>query len=485
MNSSRPQQQLTFACIIALSLIVNGQALSAQKPKQPVAKPKTPSAAVRKAVTEQPGRLAFEFILDTKDPDSTCLKVIHVLPNSPAEKAGLRPNMLITAIDHIPTWNKPVSQLATMLAGKAGTRVTCSVIIPPLYVKQEISMTREAYDMDTITGNTTRGKEALARKDVPAAIASFKKAKGGSEAALLLASIYSGYYLLSSGLKDHPEVPGNKQMIADLTRIANADSAHVYLDPLVQNGYPRAYTLMSQLYDTDCILFPDLKQYKPNTPARLWLYAAADAGDLAAQDLLISEFFYRTADVPHDVTLTGHWVKRAILQGSQNGDAYMKKLSAMDPEPDISFMSLYDLRQMFSYAHRYLEDAQYYYSVSKMNPYGIGGFLQGNYDSYLANFNPDALRLTWKTHTIGDEAIAKKLFTYMRGLLKEYILAIDHPGSDEFSLTEYMGTKPEDSYMIKFTAKENDGKTYPMELGIALMKGTKGYYVELFYENQQ
>lgn len=433
----------------------------------------------------QPGRLAFEFILDTRDPDSTCLKVIHVLPNSPAEKAGLRANMLITAIDHIPTWNKTIQQLAGMLAGNAGTKVTCSVTILPLYVKQEITMTREVYDMDTITGNTTRGKEALARKDIPAAVSFFKKAKGGSEAALLLASIYSGYYLISTGATDHPDEPGNKKLISTLQDLADADSAHAWLDPLVQEGYPKAYTLMSQLYDRDCVLFPEFEYYKPSSPYRLWLYAAADAGDLTAQDLLLSELFYRTADVPHDVSLAGYWVKRAILQGSNNGEAYMKKLSAMDPAPDVSFMSLYDLRKMMEYAHQYLGDAQYYYSVSKMNPYGIGGFLQGNYDSYLANFNEGALRLTWRTHTVTDEALAKKIFQYMRGLLNEYILAVDHPGSDEFSLTEYMGTKPEDSYMIKFTAKENDGKTYPMELGIALTKGSRGYYVELFYENQE
>jgi membrane-associated protease RseP (regulator of RpoE activity) len=168
------RSRLTFYSVLSVILLTYTQLSSAQKLVP------APSSAAIKTGAPQPGRLAFEYILDTKIPDFTCAKVVHVLPNSPAEKGGLQAGMQITAIDNKQLWNKPLTEIGSMLSGEAGTTVSLSVVVPPLYEEKTIVLTRDLYDFDTVTGNTTRGKEALNKKDLNAAIYWLKKEKGSS-----------------------------------------------------------------------------------------------------------------------------------------------------------------------------------------------------------------------------------------------------------------------------------------------------------------
>ena len=476
MNIVYLRSRAALHMILSLFLLTLTHLSSAQDP--------VPATVPNKRISPQPGRLAFEYILDTRDPEFTFAKVVHVLPNSPAEKGGLRAGMQITAIDNKKLWNKPLTEIGSMLSGEAGTSVSLSVKVPPLFTENTIVLTRELYDFDTVSGNTTRGKEALARKDLNAAIYWLKKAKGSSEASILLASIYSGYYIVYSGMDQHPDEPGNRDMINALKATANADLAHIYLDPLVQEGYPQAYTLMARLYDRNCNLFPRFAEYNVISPADMWLYAAAEAGDLYAQEVVTENIIDRVSGYPNDPVLAAYWAKRAKLQGSERYDEFMPQIDKMNKNPDLTIASLYDMRKMMKVAHMYLGDAQQTINQNKMNPYGLDGFVSGLYDTYLTSKNEQAISLSWDTYTTKDSIKARKLYTYVKGLMMAYILSMDHPTAGEFMLKEYIGLKPEDSYVLTFTATEDDGKSYKMGLGVVLMKTNREYFVELFYQNQ-
>jgi carboxyl-terminal processing protease len=64
----------------------------------------------------------------TNDRETQAVTVIHPMENSPAEKAGILPQDIITAIDGKPVDKKSVSEVLTLLLDKVGTSVTLSIL---------------------------------------------------------------------------------------------------------------------------------------------------------------------------------------------------------------------------------------------------------------------------------------------------------------------------------------------------------------------
>jgi C-terminal processing protease CtpA/Prc len=60
--------------------------------------------------------------------DERVLLLKRVIPNSPAERAGLTDGLVIQRIGDVPTANKPVAECANLIRGKAGTTVRLEVI---------------------------------------------------------------------------------------------------------------------------------------------------------------------------------------------------------------------------------------------------------------------------------------------------------------------------------------------------------------------
>ncbi|MEG4532187.1 S41 family peptidase [Microcoleus sp. D2_18a_D3] len=64
----------------------------------------------------------------TKDRETQAVTIIQPIENSPAQKAGILPQDIITAIDGKPVEKKIVSEVVTMLMGKVGTSVTLDIL---------------------------------------------------------------------------------------------------------------------------------------------------------------------------------------------------------------------------------------------------------------------------------------------------------------------------------------------------------------------
>lgn len=56
------------------------------------------------------------------------LTVIHVIPNSPASKAGLSEGLLIQKIDGTSTAGKPLKECVDLIRGRFGTKVKLELV---------------------------------------------------------------------------------------------------------------------------------------------------------------------------------------------------------------------------------------------------------------------------------------------------------------------------------------------------------------------
>jgi carboxyl-terminal processing protease len=62
------------------------------------------------------------------DRDTQAVTILEPIENSPAQKAGLLPQDIITAIDGKPVDKKDASEVMTLLGGKVGTSVTLGIL---------------------------------------------------------------------------------------------------------------------------------------------------------------------------------------------------------------------------------------------------------------------------------------------------------------------------------------------------------------------
>ena len=79
------------------------------------------------------------------------LVVVAPLPNTPAEKAGLKPNDIILKINDLETVNFSTTKASQLIRGQAGTKVSLTTYRPSTNVTEEIELTREKIQIPTVS----------------------------------------------------------------------------------------------------------------------------------------------------------------------------------------------------------------------------------------------------------------------------------------------------------------------------------------------
>jgi carboxyl-terminal processing protease len=85
------------------------------------------------------------------------LRVISPRDDSPAAKAGIKPGDLIFSIDKQPTFAMTLPQAETQLAGPAGSKVALTVLRQGSSKPLHITITRAAYQLQTVTSHIVAG----------------------------------------------------------------------------------------------------------------------------------------------------------------------------------------------------------------------------------------------------------------------------------------------------------------------------------------
>lgn len=88
------------------------------------------------------------------DPQSQRLCVASPLPNTPAQKAGIKPGDWIVAIDGQATEGMTLEEAGKKMRGEPGTQVVLSVQTPGEEKPHEVKLTREIIRAETILGDT-------------------------------------------------------------------------------------------------------------------------------------------------------------------------------------------------------------------------------------------------------------------------------------------------------------------------------------------
>ena len=71
------------------------------------------------------------------------LTVIHVIPDSPASRAGLSEGLLVRKIDGAATEGKPLKDCVEMIRGAAGTKVKLELLDASRNKTNTVELTRE------------------------------------------------------------------------------------------------------------------------------------------------------------------------------------------------------------------------------------------------------------------------------------------------------------------------------------------------------
>ncbi|TAN32748.1 S41 family peptidase [Patescibacteria group bacterium] len=94
---------------------------------------------------------------------SSQLLIVSPLPDSPAEKAGLRPGDKILAIDKVITLGMDVNTAVTKIRGPAGTTVVLTILRDGLAKEKEISIIRSKINVPSVTFSMKPGSIAYLR----------------------------------------------------------------------------------------------------------------------------------------------------------------------------------------------------------------------------------------------------------------------------------------------------------------------------------
>lgn len=88
------------------------------------------------------------------EPKTRKLCVASPLPNTPAQKAGIKPGDVIVAIDGQPTEGMTLEQAAKRMRGEPGTTVTLSIQAPGEEKPRDIKLKREVIKAETVLGDS-------------------------------------------------------------------------------------------------------------------------------------------------------------------------------------------------------------------------------------------------------------------------------------------------------------------------------------------
>lgn len=97
-----------------------------------------------------PQRISGIGVLVEQDPVSSYIRVSYVLPNTPAERAGLQQGDLIIAVDGTSTKGMGIDGVRNLLRGRAGSQVTLAVSPTASVPPHSVAITRSEVQPPTV-----------------------------------------------------------------------------------------------------------------------------------------------------------------------------------------------------------------------------------------------------------------------------------------------------------------------------------------------
>ncbi len=105
-----------------------------------------------------PGRISGIGVLVEQDPVSQYIRFAYVLPNTPAERAGLTQGDLLIAVEGTSTKGMSIDAVSGLLRGKAGSVVTVEVAASATATPRFVSVTRSEVQPPTVVFKMFPGK---------------------------------------------------------------------------------------------------------------------------------------------------------------------------------------------------------------------------------------------------------------------------------------------------------------------------------------
>ncbi|MDB6028034.1 MAG: peptidase [Verrucomicrobiales bacterium] len=118
-------------------------AVSTPEPSAPVAEP-APTASVGSKGQRDPSRVAIGALFDP-DLIGGQVKITRVINNSPAKKAGIMAGDVLISIDNTPLKGLPSKEVADLLFGPVGSKITVELVSFESGQTKKVKMTRKKY----------------------------------------------------------------------------------------------------------------------------------------------------------------------------------------------------------------------------------------------------------------------------------------------------------------------------------------------------
>lgn len=115
--------------VFILSIAVGAYWFTSNRPKKVVNKPLT---------------IVGVGLYVIRDPKTRQFQVTRIFPNSPAEKAGLIPGVILNKVDHLLAETNNIKGLSALLRGPVGSKVILETI-DPSGATNEVQLTREQF----------------------------------------------------------------------------------------------------------------------------------------------------------------------------------------------------------------------------------------------------------------------------------------------------------------------------------------------------
>lgn len=427
--------------------------------------------------------LGFDWIFNTKNPDSLEIKFVYIYPNSPFTKAvdfKINNNIVtIVKIDGVPTAKITQQEAINLLNGKPGTN--CEIVL---------RIKKNGIDLlipKTITRSTYTN---LAKSNYEKGIAAFKKAKIDEAikyfndytyppSQIILFKIYSGRILDEISFTNKEDAA----VYNKLHNLINIDSIKKYSQNQADNA---ALTALLSLY---------CNEYQFNTPGltnakSILTKKAADDGDVLAQEIMAythawhfkedEEFISR--DILPDKLQAMYWYKRALAGGSKEGEKMWAAIRKMKTSENVYGVDLgrsrvfnfKDAKAVTKVAH--LKHGLMGIIPDYISPFGVNGFEEG----VVYTDDKSHLPFTWSTHIIQNKDFAIKNY-------EDALYVFKHEFSNgDIKDVNWLYSPKQDGAILKsnaavFTVIENDGKSYKMRMMLYLLEADGGYQIGLQY----